>query len=383
LPTTARILLSRRFPPATRGIMKVYLSSTFLDLQNHREKVAKALRKAKYDVIMMEEYVARDEVVEIACQGDVAGCDAYLGLFAWRYGYIPEDNNPDRQSVTELELSAAERQSIPRLVFLVKDDANWTEQWRDPDLTRILDLRNRLKKRCTAYFDEASDLAVEVLASLRVLESTRKLRRLDAMQVMLEAQAFGPSYMHNIQEKLNALKDTAHVEIQIGPVPWWNTRLHLIAALAEEYGGTEEFVFVDANQRFVAMAPPAAVRRRLENRWPNLGTAYAGFRLKTPTLSSLEAQLWSYPAHISECLGMDEQLGVEVINRRHLEYDLALPRDGEAVEVAGKDPVFLMREILGRQSPFVVLQRDGAVDGLVDRASLAAKVAVEALEDFK
>ena len=40
--------------------MKVYLSSTFVDLQDHREKLAKALRKAKYDVVMMEEYVARD-----------------------------------------------------------------------------------------------------------------------------------------------------------------------------------------------------------------------------------------------------------------------------------------------------------------------------------
>ena len=35
-----------------------------------------------------------------------------------------------------------------------------------------------------------------------------------------------------------------------------NTRLHLIAALAEEYGRTEEFVFVDAERRFVAVAPP-------------------------------------------------------------------------------------------------------------------------------
>ena len=359
--------------------MKVYLSSTFVDLQDHREKVAKALKKAKYDVVMMEEYAARDGLVEIVCQGDVTGCDAYLGLFAWRYGYIPEDNNPKRQSVTELELSAAEGQSIPRLLFLVKDNANWPAQWRDADLTRVLDLRRRLVKRCAAYFDEASDLAVEALASLRVLESTRKLRQLDAVQVMLEAQAFGPSYMANVQQKLDALRDTAHVEIQIGPIPWWNTRLHLIAALAEEYGRTEEFVFVDAERRFVAMASPAAVRRQLENRWPILVRTYSTFRLKTPTLPSLEAQLWLYPSHVTECLGVEEQLGIEVITRRHLEYDLSLPRDGEVVEVAGKAPLFLMREILGRRSPFVVLVSDGPVEHLVDRGALAAKIAVELL----
>lgn len=363
--------------------MKVYLSSTFLDLQDHREKVAKALRKARYDVVMMEEYVARDELVEIACQGDVTGCDAYLGLFAWRYGYVPEDNNPERQSVTELELLAAESQSIPRLVFLVKDNADWPAQWRDVDSTRVLDLRNRLKKRCAAYFDGASDLAVEVLASLRVLESTRKLRQLDAAQVMLEAQAIGPSYMMNIQDKLEALKEAAHVEIQIGPIPWWNTRLHLVAALAEEYGAAEEFVFVDAERRFAAMASPAAVRAQLEERWPILGTTYSSFRLKTQTLTSLEAQLWTYPIHVTECLGVEEQLGIEVITRRLLEYDLALPRDGEVVEVAGKAPLFLTMEILGRQSPFVVLVRDGQVEGLIHRGTLAAKVAVQALADLQ
>jgi hypothetical protein len=62
--------------------MKVYLSSSFLDLKQHRQIVAIAMRKARYDVVMMEEYVARDEIVEIACQGDVSECDAYVGIFA-------------------------------------------------------------------------------------------------------------------------------------------------------------------------------------------------------------------------------------------------------------------------------------------------------------
>jgi hypothetical protein len=189
--------------------------------------------------------------------------------------------------------------------------------------------------------------------------------------------------MMNIQDKLEALKEAAHVEIQIGPIPWWNTRLHLVAALAEEYGAAEEFVFVDAERRFAAMASPAAVRAQLEERWPILGTTYSSFRLKTQTLTSLEAQLWTYPIHVTECLGVEEQLGIEVITRRLLEYDLALPRDGEVVEVAGKAPLFLTMEILGRQSPFVVLVRDGQVEGLIHRGTLAAKVAVQALADLQ
>jgi hypothetical protein len=363
--------------------MKVYLSSTFLDLKDHRQKISNALRKARYDVVMMEEYVARDELVEIACQGDVAGCDAYLGVFGWRYGYIPEDNNPQHRSVTELEYCAADSISIPCLVFLVKDDAKWPQEWRDVDLTRVLSLRTRLKKRCAAYFEDASDLAVEVLASLRVLEATRRTQQLDAIQEIHQAQELGPSYMMNIQEKLEALRDVAYIEIQIGPIPWWNTRLHLIAALAEEFGKTKEFVFVDADRGFVAMAPPSAVRKQLAERWPILETVYDAFRKEVPTLASLGQQLWRYPIHVSACFGVDEQSGIEVITKRHLEYDLALPRDGEIVDVVDKGQVFLTQEILGRQSPFAVLVRDGKLEGLVDRGTLARKVAVHALAQYQ
>jgi hypothetical protein len=52
--------------------MKLYLSSTYKDLKDHRAFVAEYLRKNQHQVIMMEEYVARDQLVEFACQGDVA-----------------------------------------------------------------------------------------------------------------------------------------------------------------------------------------------------------------------------------------------------------------------------------------------------------------------
>jgi predicted ATP-grasp superfamily ATP-dependent carboligase len=62
--------------------MKIYLSSTYLDLVRHRAKVANSLRKAGYEVVMMEEYAARDQRVEFACMGDVNACDVYVGIFA-------------------------------------------------------------------------------------------------------------------------------------------------------------------------------------------------------------------------------------------------------------------------------------------------------------
>ena len=75
--------------------MKIYLSSTYTDLKQHRARLANALRKARYEVVMMEEYVARDVRVEFACTGDVVACDTYVGLFAWRQGYVPVVATPN------------------------------------------------------------------------------------------------------------------------------------------------------------------------------------------------------------------------------------------------------------------------------------------------
>jgi hypothetical protein len=361
--------------------MKVYLSSTYLDLKSQRGTLALALRKAQYDVVMMEEYAARDAIVEFACQGDVAACDAYVGLFAWRYGLVPEGNNPARKSVTELEYSAAENR-VPRLVFLLRDDAKWPKKLKDPDLARIAELRARLKTTCAAYFSRGTELAVEVLAALRVLEATRFARQLDAVVLIQRGQDLGASYLANIKEKLGAFRQAPLIEFQTGPTPWWNTRLHLVAALAEDIGGTAEFAFVDADRRFLTMAPPAEIRRRLAQRWPALEAAYALFRKDAPTLESIEQNLWRYPMAVKASFGDEEMNAKEVVTARQLEHELGVARDAETVEVGDKGQAFLQREILGRRTPFAALVRDGRLEGLVDSRDLARKVADKALARF-
>jgi hypothetical protein len=360
--------------------MKVYLSSTYLDLQRHRKAVALALRKAQYQVTMMEEYAARDERVEFACQGDVARCDTYVGIFAWRYGYVPEsESNPNRVSVTELEYATAVQKNIPALLFLLKDNAKWPNDSKDKNLTPIRDLRSRLEPRCAAYFADGKDLALEVLAALRVLESTRFAKQLEAIDFIHEAQELGPSYLMNIQSKLDALGEATLIEFQIGPIPWWNTRLHLVAALAQELGGVREFVFVDAQRRFLTMAPPAEIRSRLAQRWPALESAYALFRNQAATAGNVGQELWRYPLAVQESLGIDEQVAKEDITAQDLVRNFGIARDAETVEVVDKGQMFLQREILGRTTPYAALIRGGQLEGLVERQELARKVADKAL----
>src|ERR1700694_3607494 len=96
---------------------KVYLSSTLWDLAKHRRAAANALRKIRYDVIRMEDYPARAQHTRAGCEADVDECDIYIGIFAWRYGYVPEQDNPERKSITELEYRRADGKK-PCLIFM-------------------------------------------------------------------------------------------------------------------------------------------------------------------------------------------------------------------------------------------------------------------------
>lgn len=359
--------------------MKIYLSSTYMDLKRHRAVLGRAMRKAGYEVAMMEEYVARDQRVEFACQGDVVECDVYVGVFAWRYGYIPEHDNPERLSVTEMEYRAAGAKPMTRLTFLLRDKARWPQAGRDADPARITALRARLQAQCSAYFNGADELAYEVLAALRVHESTRLAQQLDAVTAVLKAQELGPSYMMNIKDQLGLLGEAEFIELQTGPIPWWNTRLYLVAALAEAFGRTRGLVFVDAQGEYLLVARPAEVRYRLAQRWPALVQAYARFRQEADTIELIEREIWRYPQFVGEAFEIDEQTAKVELTVRDLAYELGIAREAEVVDLDAKGQRFLQQEIIGRQTPLVALVRDHRLHGLVDRAQLAERVAKAAL----
>jgi hypothetical protein len=113
----------------------VYLSSTFEELKDYRGAVFSALEKAGLAVARMENYTAADERPLDLCLRDVAQSDIYVGLFAWRYGYIPPQvhENPNGKSITELEYRHAEDRKLRKLLFFAHSDTNaaWPDQFKD------------------------------------------------------------------------------------------------------------------------------------------------------------------------------------------------------------------------------------------------------------
>jgi hypothetical protein len=166
------------------AVARIYVSSTYADLAQHREQVYRALRELGHDVIAMEDYLASDQRPLAKCLADVASCDLYIGIFAHRYDHVPVYDNPDRRSITELEYRHAEAQGSPRLIFLLDQAAPWQLTWVDAVTgdgdqgARIRALREELgRERLASFFTTAEELARKVTAAV-----TKQLADLAASQ---------------------------------------------------------------------------------------------------------------------------------------------------------------------------------------------------------
>jgi hypothetical protein len=140
---------------------KIYVSATFLDLQEHRAQVERVIRRMGHEDVAMEYYVAEDQRPVAKCLADVAACDVYVGIFAWRYGWQPKDDNPNGWSITEMEYRRAEELKKPCLIFLLDGKAPWPPDFIDDDKTQIRKLRNELSEKHSTGpgFKSADELA--------------------------------------------------------------------------------------------------------------------------------------------------------------------------------------------------------------------------------
>jgi hypothetical protein len=142
----------------------VYISSTYQDLRDYRQAAAEAIRRADHGPIGMEDISASEKRPLDKCREDVRRSGAYVGLVAWRYGFVPAG---EYKSITMLEYEEAGRCGIPRLMFLC-DDSKWPEDARDADPALITKFRERIREELVAdTFDNTYDLKFKIVAALK------------------------------------------------------------------------------------------------------------------------------------------------------------------------------------------------------------------------
>ena len=145
--------------------MNVYISSTYEDLKSYREYICQALRKIEnVKVVAMEDYAATDQRPVEKCLQDVSACEVYIGIFAWRYGYIPEGFN---KSITELEYREAVKKNKHKLIFIIDEKVKWPENLKDDPPKQIINLKNELKDTSiVSIFKTKKELTLAVTSSI-------------------------------------------------------------------------------------------------------------------------------------------------------------------------------------------------------------------------
>ena len=119
------------------GQFTAMISSTALDLPEHRKEVMDACLRMGMHPVMMEHLTAGDVTAAEKSLAMVDDASIYLGVFAYRYCHVPEANNPEQLSVTEMEYNRAVERGIPRLIFLMDKThpltaADMEEETSDP-----------------------------------------------------------------------------------------------------------------------------------------------------------------------------------------------------------------------------------------------------------
>src|SRR4051794_17588740 len=127
--------------------MRIFVSSSFEDLKEHRATAIRVLRQLGHEVLAMEDMVAGSAPPLTKVHEMVDRCDAYVGIFAWRYGYVPDPNPtpvptpppapvPDgttdgSTSITHYEYLRAKKRDLPIMAFLLDEHCAWPPELID------------------------------------------------------------------------------------------------------------------------------------------------------------------------------------------------------------------------------------------------------------
>lgn len=113
----------------TTPVYRIFLSSTAIDLREHRQKVSDAVMCLGDHPVAMETFGAKpNESVEV-CQNKVRECDALIVMVAHRYGWVPgtDDGGDGNKSITWIEVETALDAGKPVFAFLVDQKYGWAE----------------------------------------------------------------------------------------------------------------------------------------------------------------------------------------------------------------------------------------------------------------
>ncbi len=111
-----------------------------------------------------------------ACLEEISAADAMIGIYAHRYGYVP---NGQTKSITEQEFDFSREKDKPTFCFVVDGEYPWPPKHveAEPGRTRLQEFLQRLREKTVIdSFTSPEDLAFKVASSLGRFLLYRKVK---------------------------------------------------------------------------------------------------------------------------------------------------------------------------------------------------------------
>lgn len=250
--------------------MRIFVSSSFEDLKDHRASAIRVLRQLGHEVIAMEDMTAGSLAPLAKVLEMVDRSEAYVGIFAWRYGYTPQAGaaspvvagaTPKQTSITEYEYLRAVERGLPVMAFLLDERWPWPPEFVDgfdqartgaqQNTDKIRRLRLALQQeRVVSWFTTPSDLEARVSAAVTTAGLTNQLDLQAAAALPPGAGMAGDSSAaYGITQAIIKAGDQQRaLKIDLA-TEWWSTRLYLIASLAQRLTPARRILIVDGSAR--------------------------------------------------------------------------------------------------------------------------------------
>jgi hypothetical protein len=145
--------------------LKVFISSTSVDLQEHRQAVYDLISRAGESAIDMRYFGSRPDDPKAVCYEEIERADVLVGIYAMRYGWVPPGED---KSITELEFDHARKHEIPCLCYVLDEkEASWPiERIEFEAIGKLKLFKNKINALVRSTFTTPADLAGKVSADL-------------------------------------------------------------------------------------------------------------------------------------------------------------------------------------------------------------------------
>ncbi|NIM12217.1 MAG: DUF4062 domain-containing protein [Candidatus Aminicenantes bacterium] len=156
--------------------MKVFISSTYEDLKEYRERAIEVVNRYACQPVAMEFFMSQPQEPTEVCKEKIEECDIFVGIYAHRYGFVPKGQT---KSITEQEYELAKKSGKDCLCFIVDKDHSWKPAFIEFEKRKELEvfLKDVREQNIVSTFTSTSDFEIKLSTSLGKLMAKQKAEK--------------------------------------------------------------------------------------------------------------------------------------------------------------------------------------------------------------